>query len=153
MIVHAPLDYYAAKDRVDGYRAALEGAGIAYDPALVKVGDFTEESGYDAMNALLEADRPDAVFAGNDTIAYGAIQAIYDRKLSIPQDVSIAGFDDDFPSKFMNPALTTMSLPATSLGATAASMLIDLIRGEDIPPLRTEMNATLSVRDSCVRRK
>ena len=115
--------------------------GIAEEESLLRVADFTEASGYAAMRSILEGGgRPDAVFAGNDAIAYGAIQGILDSGLRIPDDVSIAGFDDDFPSRFLQPALTSMTLPAASLGQKAASTVIDILdgiyssSGEDHPP-------------------
>jgi LacI family transcriptional regulator len=151
MIVHAGLDYVAAVDRRAGYRRALRERGLPEDESLVRVADFTEASGYQAMRSLLEgpSPRPDAVFAGNDAVAYGAIQGILDAGLRIPGDISIAGFDDDFPSRFLQPALTSMTLPAALLGEKAASTIVDLIEGKAAPPSRIVLPTRLSVRDSC----
>jgi LacI family transcriptional regulator len=151
-IAHASLDYFAAAERLAGYRRALGERGIAEEEALLRVADFTEASGYAAIRSILEGDgRPDAVFAGNDAIAYGAIQGILDSGLRIPDDVSIAGFDDDFPSRFLQPALTSMTLPAASLGQKAASTVIDILDGIEPPPGRIILPARLSIRDSCRR--
>lgn len=150
MIVHAPLSYYAAHARLAGFNAAMSEAGLPVDQTLVRIADLSEESGYRAMNELLDLrDPPKAVFAGNDAIAYGAIQAIYDRGLKIPQDISIAGFDDDFPSRYMYPPLTTMSLPAPILGERAATMILDLVEGTKIVEKRVLMPTSLAVRQSC----
>jgi LacI family transcriptional regulator len=150
MIVHAPLSYYAARSRLLGYRRALEKAGVGYDEGLVRPADFSEESGHAAMCGLLDSGRKiDAVFAGNDAVAYGAIEAIYDRRLRIPEDISIAGFDDDFPSRFVHPPLTTMTLPASLLGARAAATLVELIRGRAPEEHLIYMPTSLSVRESC----
>ncbi|HUX38146.1 MAG TPA: LacI family DNA-binding transcriptional regulator [Rectinemataceae bacterium] len=150
MIVHAPLSYLAATGRLAGYRRALETRGLAYDEGLVRIADFTEASGYEAARSILSADpRPEALFAGNDAIAYGAVQAILDAGLRIPEDISIAGFDDDFPSRFLEPALTTMTLPAASLGEHAAAKVIALIDGESGVERRSILPTVLSLRDSC----
>jgi len=152
MIVHASLDYSAAAARLRGYRAALEERGAGFDESLVRTADFTEASGYAAMRSLLELrPAPDAVFAGNDAIAYGAFQCILDAGLSIPGDVSIMGFDDDYPSRFLQPALTTVTLPAAALGEKAASTIIDMLEGKSAPARRIVLPTRLSIRDSCSR--
>lgn len=128
MIVHAPLLFHAASERLAGYRSALKRARIPVDEDLVKIADFTEESGERAMQSLLDLrERPSAVFAGNDLIAYGAYKAIRDRGLSIPGDISVVGFDDDYLSRYLNPPLTTMSLPAAGLGSIAAGLVAQQI--------------------------
>ncbi|MDA8411379.1 MAG: LacI family DNA-binding transcriptional regulator [Treponema sp.] len=150
MIVHAPLSYVAATGRLAGYRRALESHHINYDERLVRVADYTEASGYAAARSILaERPRPEALFAGNDAIAYGAVQAILDEGLRIPDDISIAGFDDDFPSRFLEPALTTMTLPAAALGEGAATKVIALLDGVADAERRTILPTLLSVRDSC----
>ncbi|MDP3177378.1 MAG: substrate-binding domain-containing protein, partial [Spirochaetaceae bacterium] len=149
-IVHAPLSYYAATARLAGYERALLSRGLKPDASLERVADFTEASGYAAMASLLGAGiRASAVFACNDAIAYGAIQAISDAGLRIPDDISIAGFDDDFPSRFLRPALTSMTLPAAALGEAAASAVLAMMAGEPMPKRRIILQTVLSVRDSC----
>ncbi len=149
MISHAPRVYYAARNRFRGYEDTLDEAGLEYRE--VRIANFSEESGYRAMEELLALkDRPTAVFAGNDMIACGAIQAIKDEGLNIPDDLSIAGFDDDFLSRYLNPPLTTMSLPAPSLGAEAARLLINRLTGRGFPEKRQLLlSPHLSVRQSC----
>lgn len=150
MIVHAPLSYFAATERLAGYRRALEARGLPYDEGLVRVADFTEASGYAAARSILvSGEPPEALFAGNDAIAYGAVQAILDAGLRIPEDISIAGFDDDFPSRFLEPALTTMSLPAASLGERAAATVVALLDGDPAVERRTILPTSLSLRASC----
>ncbi|HPE36072.1 MAG TPA: LacI family DNA-binding transcriptional regulator [Spirochaetales bacterium] len=150
MIVHAPASYHAAAERLAGFRRAMAEADVPEASCPVRWADFTEASGRHAMAEILKLKpRPTAVFAGNDAIAYGAMQAIRDAGLSIPEDISIAGFDDDFPSRFVFPPLTTMTLPASPLGERAAEMIIDLIRGKNPPEKLTLMPTQLSVRSSC----
>jgi LacI family transcriptional regulator len=102
------------------------------------------------MQELLSASQqPTAVFAGNDMIAYGAVKAIKDAGLNIPGDISVAGFDDDFLSRYLNPPLTTMSLPAASLGAEAARLIVHAIRGNGIREKQVTLSPHLSIRESC----
>jgi LacI family transcriptional regulator len=150
MITHASPHFYAARKRVEGYREALEGAGIPYDPELVRNADFSEQSGFTRMQELLSAV-PDmtAVFAGNDVIAFGALQAAQQSNLLVPEDISIAGFDDDYMSRFLNPPLTTMVLPAAGHGAAAVEVLADRISGKSgDEPVRRVLSAHINVRES-----
>jgi len=151
LILHANPVYNAAQLRRDGYRQALEEAGLAYSEALVRTADFSEESGFKSMEELLQVEPlPTAVFASNDTVAYGAIQAIRRAGLAIPGDISIAGFDDDHLSRYLNPPLTTMSVPAAGLGGTAARLLIDMLDGEPPPGNRKIILPTyMAIRSSC----
>ncbi|HPC72640.1 MAG TPA: LacI family DNA-binding transcriptional regulator [Treponema sp.] len=162
MIVHAPISYYAAAHRLEGYRAAMEAAGLEINPEYIRIADFTEASGYRAMRELLDLkDRPTAVFAGNDVVAYGAMQAIQDAGLSIPEDISLAGFDDDYLSRYLNPPLTTVTQPAAGLGEAAARLLLKQIlsTSDSSAPINTKSDETeghriilptvLAQRESC----
>ena len=150
MIIHAPLSYYAARHRYDGFRLAVETAGYRVRKPWVREANLTEESGYRAMNEILEQkERPTAVFAGNDVVAYGAIQAIKDNGLRIPDDISLVGFDDDSLSRYLNPPLTTMTNPASSLGAEAASLIVKVMRGRRPEELSRLVPTSLAVRESC----
>jgi DNA-binding LacI/PurR family transcriptional regulator len=150
MILHAPDSYYAARDRYEGYREAMEAARCAVRRSWVRNADLTEESGYKAMTEILaEEKRPTAMFAGNDVVAYGAMQAIKDAGLAIPQDISIMGFDDDLPSRYVNPPLSTVTNPAPSLGAAAARLLIGVLQGRVALEPAPELPMLLAVRDSC----
>ena len=152
MILHAPLTYYAAQSRLEGYKSTLEANGIAVRDELIRQGNFSEASGYAAMEELLDLrERPTAVFAGNDVIAYGAMKAMKDAELRIPQDISVLGFDDDYLSRFLNPPLTTVSLPAATLGTTAARILIQQLRGHPPPQRRHVLSTFLAKRQSCGR--
>lgn len=155
MIVHAPISYYAAAHRLAGYKAALETAGLPIHDEYIRIADFTEASGYRSMRELLDlADRPTAVFAGNDVVAYGAMQAIQDAGLDIPGDISLAGFDDDYLSRYLNPPLTTVTQPAAGLGEAAARLVLRQILSPSAVQQETEMHriilpTVLAQRDSC----
>jgi LacI family transcriptional regulator, repressor for deo operon, udp, cdd, tsx, nupC, and nupG len=117
-------------ERCDGYRQSLEDAGIAFDPELVTYGDGAAESGLNAMRQLLSLhDRPTAVFCYNDMQAFGALRAAREGGLSVPGDVSIAGFDDLFFSSYTDPPLTTIRQPKQEMGCDAAEILLDLLAG------------------------
>ena len=119
-----------ALDRQAGYRAALEAAGIVFDPALVMPGDFTEASGLMAVNRLLESRLPfTAIFAANDQSAIGAALGLYRKNVRIPDDVSLVGFDDLAPARFAIPPLTTIRQSVYEMGSQAAAAMLDLLRG------------------------
>ncbi|MDD5370254.1 MAG: LacI family DNA-binding transcriptional regulator [Anaerolineaceae bacterium] len=150
-ITNANLDYSAAADRMIGYRRALENHGIQFDKQLVRCGNFTPQSGAQAMEGLLAlAARPTAVFVASDTVALGALQSIRTHGLRIPEDIAIVGFDDIPLAEFMEPPLTTIHLPANELGWGAADMLIKLINGTylDHTP-KVLLETEVVVRRSC----
>ena len=118
--------------RIAGYRDALTAAGISYQEELVQPGDFTMDSGVTAMASLLALENPPtAVFAGNDEMAFGAMTAIHKHGLSVPQDISMVGFDDQKTAAFYIPALTTVNIPRHALGRRAAQELIDRFGGRE----------------------
>jgi DNA-binding LacI/PurR family transcriptional regulator len=121
----------AVEERVRGYQAALHAAGGPADAALIAYGDFTPESGYRAVDRLLDLpDPPTAVFALNDRMALGAIQRIRERGLRVPEDISVAGFDNIPAAALSMPPLTTVHQPGFEMGVRAATLLGQLIRRE-----------------------
>ena len=126
-----------SRERLRGYRAALEAAGQAYDGALVMPGSYTEDSGRMAVERLIDSrERFTAIFAANDQMAYGARLALHHRKLRVPEDVSLVGFDDLASSVYTIPALTTVHHPIYELGQLAATAMLQLLAGET-PQLST----------------
>ncbi len=149
LILHAPPSFSAARDRREGFRAAMADAGLAIPRAWVRAADLTEEGGYRAMRAILaRRHRPSAVFATSDVVAYGALQALQERGLGVPADVSVVGFDDDLLSRYTRPRLTTVHSPAEGLGAEAARVVMALARGAR-PGSSPRLEASLVVRESC----
>lgn len=149
LITNADPEYTASADRMAGYRQALEAAGIAFDPALVRYGDFTPYGGDVAMTDLLKlAPRPTAFFVASDTVALGALQAIRRSGLRVPDEVALVGFDDVPLSDLIDPPLTTIRLPAYGLGWGAAEMLIRLIGKEELQPASVILETELIVRKS-----
>jgi LacI family transcriptional regulator len=147
-ITNAPLSYTAA-DRLLGYRQALEQAGITPDQNLVRYGNFDPESGYIQMSSLLDVQPAiRAVFVASDVITFGAMRAIRERGLSIPGDVALVGFDDVPFARYVDPPLTTVSLPAAELARISCKILFELIH-KDHPTARNVLLDThLVVRQS-----
>ncbi|MGB9870828.1 MAG: LacI family DNA-binding transcriptional regulator [Anaerolineae bacterium] len=150
MITNAPLAYTASRQRLEGYRRALQEAGIPYDEALVRYGNFDEESGRQAMEALLaREERPTAVFVASDMVAIGALRALQEHGLRAPEDVAIASFDDIAASRYLTPALTTVHVPTFGLGWSAAELLIRIIEGDTPNETQVRLETELIVRESC----
>ncbi|MEM7458819.1 MAG: LacI family DNA-binding transcriptional regulator [Pseudomonadota bacterium] len=130
--VHGPRSFRSAHERLAGFKAGLKEFGLELDAALTIEAGYTFESGVSAANKLLSrADRPTAIFAGNDEMAIGIVTAARKLGLSIPRDVSIVGFDDTPMAARIAPALTTIRLPIRDMGKAAASGLMRLISGAE----------------------
>jgi LacI family transcriptional regulator len=138
----------AGADRLAGYTAALRARGIIPDPALIVDGDFSETGGYRAMQQLLPR-QPDAVFAASDTMALGALRAIRDAGLRVPEDIAVAGFDDLPLAEHTTPPLTTIRQPIYRLGTMAAETLIEQIEHPHGAPHRVVLPTELVIRASC----
>jgi len=125
------LDQEDGPLRLAGYRDALMAAGLAFDPALVIEGNFTEDSGQRALEQMLASGLDfTAVFAGNDQMALAAALALHRRGRRVPDDVSLVGFDDLAPAHYAIPPLTTVHQPAYLMGRQAAVAVMDLLRGQ-----------------------
>ena len=149
-LIAGPKDLLCSRARLDGYRAALEEAGLTYQA--IAQGDFQHRSGFDGAAELLDLpDPPTAIFAASDTMALGAYEACRLRGLRIPDDISIAGFDDLPESRWASPPLTTVRQPLAEMGALAARTALRLARGENIEVPRVELVTSLMVRDSTAR--
>ena len=149
-ISYGGLEYQGADERYRGYRQALDEAGLAYDPALLREGDYSASSGFAAMTSLLEAHTDfTALFASNDTVALGAMAALRQRGLRIPEDVAVVGYDDIPMAAYAAPPLTTIRSPALEHGRLAGEMLINLIRGEPVDKVQVQLGLDLIIRESC----
>ena len=144
------LDLRCSTDRLDGYRDALEEFDLPFDPALVYEGDFMQPDGYRGAHTLLALpDRPTAIFASNDVMAFGAMEAVRECGLRIPADISIVGFDDIPQASHVHPHLTTIRQPLEQMGRLAARMLLQLIANPNMGASRVELTTELIVRHSC----
>jgi LacI family transcriptional regulator len=143
------MDLGAAIDRLDGYRSALRVHHLSEDSQLIYQGSFFQPDGYAGGSALLAlSDPPTAIFASNDVMAMGAMDAIRSRGLRVPQDVSILGFDDIPQAAMVRPALTTVRQPLEQMGRLATQMLIDQLKNPEKQIGRIELPTQLIVRDS-----
>jgi LacI family transcriptional regulator len=146
--ITGPLTSTVGIDRKEGYRKALLGRGRAIDNSLIIEGDFTEAGGHYAMQKMLPA-KPDAVFAASDIMTIGAMRAVRDAGLRIPEDIALVGFDDLPIATMSGIQLTTIRQPVVSFGAKAVEILIDLIENGSHPPRHIIMDTELVIRDSC----
>jgi LacI family transcriptional regulator len=146
--ITGPLNMGAARDRLNGYRMALQEAGRPFDETLLVEGNFDEASGYRAMQILLECG-VDAVFAASDIMAQGALYALNDCGRRVPGDVALVGYDDLPLATSMLPALTTVRQPIAQLGTLATQTLIGLLNETLTVPHSVLLAAELVIRDSC----
>ncbi|WP_329116952.1 LacI family DNA-binding transcriptional regulator [Streptomyces sp. NBC_01465] len=147
--VAGPPRLLCSRARLDGYRAALEGAGIAVDDALIVQGDFYHASGFAGAEQLLAlAEPPTALFASSDQMALGAIEALRRRGLRVPEDLSVVGFDDLPEVRWSAPPLTTVRQPLSEMGKVAARTVMRLARGEELDSPRVELATELVLRAS-----
>jgi LacI family transcriptional regulator len=137
------------RDRLKGYRQALSSHDLAFDPALVKPGNWEPSSGFEmTMELMTLAEPPDAIFCANDLMAMGSIEALKQLGKKIPEDVAVIGFDDREIARFLHPPLTTLILPQYEMGQTAAELLLDTARGLETPTTRIKVECELIVRGS-----
>jgi LacI family xylobiose transport system transcriptional regulator len=152
-MISGPEDMLCAVARVDGYRSALERAGIGFDPELVRTGDFHVEGGHSRTAELMSLSRPPtAIFAGSDLQAVGVYEYARAHGLRVPEELSVMGYDDLQLSRWVGPPLTTIRQPLSEMAATAARQLIAMDE-EPSPsgaPLsrRIELATSLVVRES-----
>ena len=147
-MLNGPRDFGCNRDRLEGYKSALQKAGLQFDPKLVVDSDFKESGGASAMATLLAADpKLDAVFVANDVMAFGAMRALRNNGRRVPDDVAVVGFDDIPASAMTHPPLSTVRQPLYEMGRTAASMVMAAVRGESITK-RIELPTSLVIRES-----
>lgn len=147
-----PPNHRDARDRLAGYQAALKQAGLSAPPELILSGDFMEPSGFLAATRLLEGREVfSAIFAANDQMAYGARLALYRKGVRVPEDISLAGFDDLPGSSYTTPPLTTVRQPTFDLGVAVAGGVLRVLTGEpaDLPALTPQ----LIIRESTAMRR
>lgn len=139
----------AARDRLKGYKQALASNDIAFDPALVRPGNWEPSAGYEMTLELMALDDPpDAIFCANDMMAVGCFDALKQLGARIPDDVAVIGFDDRDIAQYTHPPLSTLVLPLYEMGRTAAELLIDVAGGLHTNPSRIKVECELIARQS-----
>jgi LacI family transcriptional regulator len=146
--ITGPVNSTVGIDRKEGFYKALTERGLDIDESLIVEGDFTDAGGYHAMKKLLPA-KPDAIFAASDIMALGAMRAIREAGLRVPNDIAIVGFDDLPLATQADVPLTTVRQPVIQFGAKAVELLIDLIENGINPPRHIILGTELVIRDSC----
>ncbi|GGK90261.1 LacI family transcriptional regulator [Sphaerisporangium melleum] len=148
-MIGGPAEMLCSRARIDGYRAALETAGLPVDPELIRYGDFLVDSGHKHGKAFLELpDPPTAIFAGSDMQAFGVFEAVRRAGLRVPDDLSVVGFDDLPLARSAWPPLTTVRQPLEEMAALATRMALEISRGDSLETRRVELATDLLVRDS-----
>ncbi len=147
------LDVDAAVERLEAYKAALQSHHIPIDNQLIYEGTFSQLDGYAAANYFLDLESPPTlIFASNDLMAIAAMDAVRERGLRIPEDISIMGFDDIPQAAITRPALTTIRQPLEQMGSVATQMLLERLNDTEHEPERIELPTELIIRDSTTNR-
>lgn len=137
-------------ERYQGYKSALETAGITRDEALVKFGNFKTESGYTLANELLNAaNPPDAIFIANNLMTLGALRALRERNVRVPEDIALVGFDDLPWSGELYAPLTAVAQPTYELGQEAMRLLLRRLADPKAPYQTVVLQPHLNIRESC----
>jgi LacI family transcriptional regulator len=149
-LLNGPLRHSTAIEREQGYREALAAAGLPVRQEFVYSGDFREAGGYEGMKALLALRRrPRAVFVANNLMTMGALRALHENNIRIPDDIALVGFDDMPWATSLNPPLTAISQPSQEIGSAAAELLLDRIARPERAVRHLILRTQLIVRASC----
>jgi LacI family transcriptional regulator len=147
--ISGPEGWDATVDRLAAYREVLAQQALDYDPELVREGDWGMESGLAATRALLSLpQRPTAIFAANDPMAFGALHAVQEAALRVPDDIAVIGYDDQQIARLSRPSITTVTLPCYDMGLASAQLLIGLLDGQGLPAQPIRLRGNLIVRQS-----
>ncbi len=148
--ISGPPNFFSSADRLTAYHDALTAAGLPIEDDIIRRGNWNVPGGYKAMQDILALPNiPPAVVAANDQMAFGAIRAIQDHGLRVPEDIAIVGYDDDEFAKVSNPTITTVNLPLFEMGQVAATNLLKQLNGEPAPTAEVRIKSRLIVRQSC----
>ena len=146
--ITGPLNMIGGYDRYQGYLKGLEEQDLPLLPELVAEGDFTETGGYHAMLQLLDA-HPDAIFAASDMMAIGALRALREANLRVPEDVAVIGYDDVPLANMTEPPLTTIRQSIQNMGTIAVKTLVEIIRNPNGGRQHILVDTELVIRESC----
>ena len=149
-LINGPLHFEATQLRLAGYQQALKEHGVPFDPTLVQRRKWHEQSGYELAHELMALPRPpDAIFCASDSLAAGALDALHELRVRVPEEVSVVGFDNRYFSSHQRPPLTTVALPLYEMGLLAGEMLLNAIQGRPQQAEIRQVPCTLVKRLSC----
>ena len=147
--ITGPIASRPTRERLKGYKRALESNNIAYDEKLVYEGSFSSEWGYECIDKIISDDIEfDGVFCGNDLIAMGVIKELKNHELKVPDDIGVVGFDDIYLAVMIEPELTTVRQPTYEMGYKAAELLINTLENKEIDQNDYMLKTTLIIRNS-----
>ncbi|MBE0690940.1 MAG: LacI family DNA-binding transcriptional regulator [Anaerolineae bacterium] len=148
--IGGPLHLTSGRERYQGYQEAMRAAGLPVEQSWVRFGDHRHESGYNSALELLEIDPPlTALFIENNMMTLGALNALHDKGIRIPDEIAIVGFDDTAWARSLNPPLTVIAQPMVEIGLRAAELLQERIQQPDLPARLAVLPTKLIVRASC----
>ena len=148
--INGPENWHTCRARLSGYRNTLADHKLPFDEALVQPGDWELESGYAATKNFLNlSERPTAIFVANDLMALGAMYAIQDAGLGVPEDVAVVGYDNRNFTKTVRPRITTVSMPVIEMGGVAAALLLNQIAEGRKEEEEIKVKGQLIVRETC----
>jgi len=149
-MITGPAGWKSVNERTEGYKLALEKAGISFDVSLIEHGDWSYQSGYVAMGRLLaKAPQITALFAQNDQIAIGAMRGLREAGRRIPDDVALVGYDDIPAAAYCHPPLTTIRQPMQQVGEVATQLLIEYINDSTAEREEVLLKTELIRRGTC----
>jgi LacI family transcriptional regulator len=147
--ITGPRGWIATEERLRGYHGALAAGGVMPDPELVVESNFHAEGGAEAALSLLDRPNPPtAIFAFNDMLAIGVMQAARQRGVRVPHELSVVGFDDTFEASIVSPPLTTVRQPLAEMGRMAVNLLVRQLQNQRIEALHVQLETKLVVRES-----
>jgi LacI family transcriptional regulator, galactose operon repressor len=148
--INGPENWHNSKERLEGYKNTLEKYGIPLVEEWIQPGDWEVEGGYrGAQNLLQLSNRPTAIFAANDLMALGAIYAIQDAGLSVPDDIAVVGYDNREFTWIVRPNITTVVMPVYEMGRIAAEILLQQIADGTNEHEEVKVKGELVIRDTC----
>ncbi len=148
--IAGPENYFSSQQRLLAYQNILRDAGVAIRPEWIVRGDWSVPSGYECAQQILSQDAlPTAIIAANDSLAYGALLAVQDQGLRVPEDIAIVGYDNDEIARISNPTISTVTLPTFEMGQIAAENLLQQLAGAKRDFTEQLVRSQLIVRQSC----
>lgn len=151
--ITGPQRVATGSERTAGYRKALQEAGIEVDDELILEGDYRQHSGYEGSKRLLRTSKPPtAIFACNDLMAIGALMALEEEGICVPDDMAVVGYDDTVLASVCRPRLTSVAQPKYEIGAIACEMLLSRLKSKNKPREQTILRPQLVIRESSVVR-
>lgn len=151
-VITGDMDTTSSRDRLEGFRGAMSQSGLKCDEDMIIISDYSLSGGETATESLLlRRNRPTAIFCFSDEIALGCMYALRQNGFKVPDDISVMGFDNIPVAKYFSPPLTTVAQPTEEIGTACATILLDLINGNEPEKLRNLLPHELVVRESTRR--